>query len=421
MIAVVGLGFVGLATALVFADKGFRVVGYDIDAARMSMLANRVVPFHEPELDRVLSRRLGHTFLLAESIAAAVENAEIVFFCVGTPQGTDGAVDLSHLLGALEALLQVIDKDQFRVLVIKSTVPPGTTAEKVAPVLRARGWQIGKDIGLANNPEFLREGKAWEDVVRPDRIVLGTEDGRSSEILRRLHADFGAPVVMVSWNTGEFIKYLSNALLATMVSFSNDAAMIADAVGGIDVKKAFDVLHLDRRWYGQPANMATYVYPGCGFGGYCLPKDVAALRAQALSKGYDSPILAATLSINERIRDFVVGKALSHATADRPIGVLGLAFKPGSDDVRDTSAKAVIEGLIAAGARVLAYDPLAVANFRALYGGAGSRLHDVSYADSLERLVAAADPLVILTGWPEFKERRDLYSARTVLDFRHIL
>src|SRR5262249_18448839 len=146
-------------------------------------------------------------------------------------------------------------------------------------------------------------GRAWEDVSKPDRIVIGAEDARSRDILTGLHAGFGAPVVSVSWNTGEFIKYLSNTLLATRISFSNDASMIGDAIGGIDVKKAFQVLQQDRRWSGSPANMATYAYPGCGFGGYCLPKDTAALRAQARAKGYESPMLAATLAINDRIRE----------------------------------------------------------------------------------------------------------------------
>jgi len=421
MIAVLGLGFVGLATALVFADKGFRVLGYDIDRERMTMLAGGRVPFHEPGLDTVLLRQLGRNFSLARSVAEAVADAEVVFFCVGTPEGADGAVDPSHLLDALEAVLQAADKRRFRVLVVKSTVPPGITAETIAPVLAARGWRIGEDIGLANNPEFLREGRAWEDVSNPDRIVIGVEDARSRDILGRLHAGFGAPIVTVSWNTGEFIKYLSNTLLATMISFSNDASMIADAIGGIDVKKAFQVVQQDRRWSGNPANMVTYAYPGCGFGGYCLPKDTAAFLAQARAKGYESPMLAATLAINDRIREFVVAKVMSHATANRPVGVLGLAFKPGSDDVRETPAKAVIEGLVDAGARVLAYDPLANENFRLKYGSVDGRLRDVAYAGNLERIAADADPLVILTGWPEFQARRDLFAARTVFDFRYIL
>ena len=420
MIAVLGLGFVGMATSLAFADKGQRVAGFDIDRARMAVLAAGRLPFYEPGLDTALVTHLGKNFSLAGSIAEAVADAEVVFYCVGTPAGPDGAADLSYLLAAIDSVLRAGDKRRFQVLVVKSTVPPGTTADRVAPFVAARGWRLGEDVGLANNPEFLREGKAWEDVIRPDRIIVGVEDRRSREILDRLHADFGAPVHAVSWNTGEFIKYLSNTLLATMISFSNDAAMIADVVGGIDVKSAFRILHQDRRWSGDPANMASYVYPGCGFGGYCLPKDTAALLAQAAAKGYQSPMLAATLAVNASIRDHVVARVLRHVTPGMPVGVLGLAFKPGSDDVRETPAKAIIEGLVAAGSRVLAYDPLALEEFRAKHGGAGP-LSGIGYAENLTQLVAAADPLVILTGWPEFRERRELFAARTVLDFRYLL
>lgn len=421
MIAVLGLGFVGLSTALAFAEKGIPASGFDIDSARMGALAAGTVPFHEPGLDAALVRHLGKNFALANSVADAAATAKAVFICVGTPSGPDGAADLGQIFAAVDGVLAIGNKRTSRVIVIKSTVPPGTSAHKLAPYLAEQGWTVGKDIGLANNPEFLREGKAWEDVTNPDRIVIGAEDEFSKTILNRLHAGFGAPIFNVSWNTGEFIKYLSNTMLATMISFSNDASMIADAIGGIDVKQAFEVLHRDRRWRGNPANMATYVYPGCGFGGYCLPKDTAALRAHAQLMGYDSPMLSATLSINEGIRNFVVKKVLSHVRPNQPVGVLGLSFKAGSDDVRETPAKHVIEGLIEAGVDVVAYDPLAVESFRAQYGKANGPLCAVEYAKDLEQIAARADPIVILTGWPEFRERQHLFAGRTLLDFRYML
>jgi UDPglucose 6-dehydrogenase len=419
MIAVLGLGFVGLATALAFADKGRRVRGYDIDARRMAVLGSGQLPFHEPGLDTALTTHLGGNFILAGSIAEAVTEAETVFVCVGTPSRPDGTADLSHVLSAIESVLEAGAGDRFRVLVIKSTVPPGSTAETIAPFLAAHGRRVGADVGLANNPEFLREGKAWDDVTRPDRIVIGVEDARSRDILTRLHGDFSAPVHVVSWSTGEFIKYLSNTMLAAMISFANDASMIAEAVGGIDVRTAFQVLHQDRRWSGDPANMASYVYPGCGFGGYCLPKDTAALLTQARLKGYPSPMLEATLTVNDRIRRHVVDRVLRHIVPGKPVGILGLAFKPGSDDVRETPAKRVIEGLIESGASIMAYDPLATAAFRAHYGGSDT-LRSIHYADDLEQIAAAADPLVILTAWPEFRERKALLVGRTVLDFRYM-
>ncbi len=367
MIAVLGLGFVGMATALAFAEKGRHVRGYDIDRERTAVLGRGELPFHEPGLDTALTAHLGGNFRLTDSVAEAVAEAEIVFLCVGTPSRPDGTADLSYVLAAIASVLEAAD-ERFRVLVVKSTVPPGATAETIAPFLAERGRRMGEDIGLANNPEFLREGKAWGDVMRPDRIVIGTEDARSCDILTRLHADFPAPMHVVSWTTAEFIKYLSNTMLAAMVSFANDASMVADVIGGIDVKTAFEVLHQDRRWFGSPANMASYVYPGAGFGGYCLPKDTAALWALARSKGYRSPMLEATLAVNDSIKQHVVSRVLHHLVPGKPVGVLGLAFKPGSDDVRETAAKMVVEGLVKGGAEIIAYDPLAMAEFRAHYG-----------------------------------------------------
>jgi UDPglucose 6-dehydrogenase len=421
VISVIGLGFVGLATALSFAEKGSRVTGFDIDVDRMATLRAGQLPFYEPGLDTALARHLGRGFVLADSTAAALHSAEIVFVCVGTRANCEGAADVSHVLGAIESALGARASRSFLLLVIKSTVPPGTTAGRIAPFISKLGWQVGSEVGLANNPEFLREGNAWEDVVHPDRIVIGVEDDRSRSALEELYASFDVPVHAVSWTTGEFVKYLSNSLLATMISFANDAAMLADAVGDIDVKTAFRILHEDRRWSGDPANMASYVYPGCGFGGYCLPKDTAALNAQARACGYESPVLAATLAVNRRICDHVVNHVLRQTKPGKPVGILGLAFKPGSDDVRETPARAIVLGLVEAGLRVLAYDPLAASNFRRYHGNAIEGAANLDYAEDLAQVAAAADPLVILTGWPEFREQRHLFAGRTVLDFRYML
>ncbi len=421
MIAVIGLGFVGLATALSFAENRLQVVGFDVDAHRMEALRAGQLPFHEPGLDAALKRHILDCFTLADGAAAAAANAETIFICVGTPADLTGAADLSHVLAALKAVLHGSDRKKFRTVVIKSTVPPGTTAGRIAPFLRELGWQLGDDIGLANNPEFLREGHAWADVLRPDRIVIGVEDKRSREKLEVLYRDFGAPIHAVSWNTAEFIKYLSNSLLATMISFANDASMIASAIGGVNIKEAFRILHQDRRWFGEPANMATYVFPGCGFGGYCLPKDTAALAAQARKSGYESPMLAATLAVNEQIGKHVLDHILQNSTLGKPIGILGLAFKPGSDDVRETPARSIVGGLVDAGFTVLAYDPLAGDKFRQTYGAPSSMQMNLRYANDLTEVSTLADPLVILTAWPEFRERRELFAGHTVLDFRYML
>lgn len=413
MIAIFGLGFVGLATALGFAEKGFRVVGYDNDAERMALLRSGKLPFHEPGLDDALIRHLNRNFTLVDSAQAAMSDADVVFFCVGTPQGDDGAADLSILLSAVESSLAGRDKGRYRVLVTKSTVPPGTTLEKVAPLVQSLGWRLGEDVGVANNPEFLREGSAWDDVFSNDRIVIGAEDPRTVQVLEKLYTDFGAPVQVVSWSTGEFVKYISNTLFATMISYANDATRIADVIGGIDVKRAFAVLHQDRRWFGDPCNVAThYVYPGCGFGGYCLPKDVAALLAQGRAKGYDSPILAATQKVNLEIKDWVVDRIAARAVPGKSVGILGLSFKVGSDDVRQSPSKVIIAKLLERGFSIVAYDPIATEEFRK----ANPDLN-ITYLDSMDEVMSTATPAVILTAWGEFKA---VSEHPNVLDFRYM-
>jgi UDPglucose 6-dehydrogenase len=422
-VAVIGLGFVGLATGLAFAEKGYKVVGHDVDVHRMDILRNGKLPFHEPGLDAALIRHSGRGFLLTDDISEAMHDCDVAFFCVGTPSSDDGAADLTILKSAVESSIRGLPKNRFRVLVVKSTVPPATTSEFVAPLLVSNGWRIGDDIGLANNPEFLREGSAWEDVFASDRIVVGANDERTADILRKLYLPFGAHVDVVSWNTGEFIKYMANTLFATLISFANDASRVAQAIGAIDIKSAFNVFHRDRRWTGNPCNVAThYVYPGCGFGGYCLPKDVAALHAQAMLRGYESPILAATLEVNREIKEHVASKIAARAVKGKPVGILGLSFKPGSDDVRQSPSRDIIIKLLDRGLDVLAFDPLASDAFQKAYpslqtssAGSGS----IAYADSLDEVVAQAGLLAILVAWPEFRTVLEQQTV-PVLDFRYM-
>jgi UDPglucose 6-dehydrogenase len=413
MIAVFGLGFVGLATALSFAEKGFEVLGFDIDRARVATLRQKKLPFYEPGLDVALARHLDNNFKLVDSAQAAMSDADFVFFCVGTPAGDDGAADLSILEGAISAALDGLPRDRFRVLVVKSTVPPGTTDECVVPLVKKLGWRVGEEIGIANNPEFLREGHAWEDVFNCDRIVIGVADEMTGAALRKLHAPFGVPIHVVSLNTGEFIKYISNTLFATLISYANDAARLADAIGGIDIVRAFEVLRNDHRWSGNPCYIVShYVHPGCGYGGYCLPKDVAALLAKGRARGYDSPILGATQLVNNERMDYVASQIAARARKDRPIGILGLSFKEGSDDVRQSTSKEIIARLTEQGFHFVAYDPLANEEFRKTYPQL-----PINYVGSSDEVLDAADPAVILTPWPEFRELR---RRSKVLDFRYM-
>ena len=415
MIAVVGLGFVGLTTALGFCEKGMRVRGYDVDKDKVNLLLNRNIPFHEPGLAQALERHLNQSFVLTDNIAVAVSDAKVIFYCVGTPSNEDGSSNLTYLQDAIRETLKSVKNNGFSILVIKSTVPPSTCTSKIQPLINDAGLIVGRDVGLAANPEFLREGCAWEDFMHPDRIIVGLNDARSEQTIRDIYEPFGAPIHIVSLNTAEFIKYLSNTFLSTLISFSNEMSMIAHSIGDIDISSAFKILHEDKRWCGSPAAMIHYAYPGCGFGGYCLPKDTRALCAEAKAHGCDSSLLDAVMKVNCRIKTFLVDYLSQRVNPQKKIGVLGLSFKPGSDDVRDSPAKDFIELLIGRNYKeIIAYDPVATNNFSNTYS------FPVEYADSLHDVLAQTDTVVIVTAWPEFKQlsqRKDL----CVFDFRYML
>ena len=415
VVTVFGLGFVGLTTALGFAELGHTVYGVEANRERMDTIASGKLPFLEPGLDTALTRHLNHGFIPCEDLASAISASDAVYYCVGTPYGKDGQADLTYLYKALEQTLDVIRDDKFRVLVIKSTVPPSTTERKVLPFLAKHGAKVGETLGVANNPEFLREGYCWDDFMHADRIVLGVSDERSREVLTRLYENSGVPVFSVSLNTGEFIKYLSNTLLATLISYSNEMSLIADSIGGIDTAEAFRILHMDKRWGG--CNMASYAYPGCGYGGYCLPKDTNALYAVAKTAGYDAQILKNVIKINDAMPDAVAERIIRQAnlSPEKKLGILGLSFKPGSDDVRDAPSAKIISCLREKGIRnIAAYDPVATDEFRKHYD------FPISYMRSLEEILSQADAFALTTAWKEFSDIRTK-TALTVVDCRFML
>ena len=415
-LAVIGLGFVGLTTALGFARKGFTVRGFDASARiAKSLRAGRLL-FHEPHLPEQLHALTRKRFFICGSLAEAVADADVIFYCVGTPQSRSGAADVSFLQRAVSDTLKALPPKRKPTLVIKSTVPPGTTARSIVPLFARAGRKIGRDIGLANNPEFLREGLAWEDFTRPDRVVIGAGDDLSFNAVAKLYRPFRTRICRVTPGTAEFIKSVSNALLATLVSFANETSMVADAIGGIDVKAAFQALHLDRRWSGAPAKMTSYFFPGCGYGGYCLPKDITALLHTAHVAGVRADVLRGVISANDAIARHFVGKIV-HATAPGTrIGILGLSFKPGSDDVRDTTAARIIELLLKQGRKKLvAYDPMANESYRRVYH------HPIKYADSLTKAVKQAGAVVVLTAWPEFRAAKKQFAGKPVFDGRYCL
>lgn len=417
VITVFGLGFVGLTTSLGFAEYGHKVYGVEINRSRLSGIQAGRLPFLEPGLDEALTRHLGDRFIPIglEQLRRAVAESDCIYYCVGTPYGKDGQADLTYLLTAIDQTLEVRDANRYQVLVVKSTIPPSTTSLKIIPHLQEKGLKVGTDIGVANNPEFLREGHCWDDFMNADRIVLGVSDDRSSEVLRQVYASVKEPVCCVSLNTGEFIKYLSNTLLATLISYSNEMSMVADTIGGIDTAEAFRILHMDKRWGG--ATMASYVYPGCGYGGYCLPKDTNALYAVSRTAGFDAQILRHVIDTNDHMPSFIAQKIIRAIGEDRQqrIGILGLSFKPGSDDVRDTPSAKIIQALLDAGYHnICGYDPVAIGEFSRHYA------LPIDYVADYSDIISQSQALVITTAWPEFSDIRRR-TDKPVVDCRYML
>ena len=418
VVTIFGLGFVGLTTALGFCEYGHTVYGVEVNDKRLATIKGGKLPFLEPGLDDALVRHLGKKFhpISAAELNKAISESDAVYYCVGTPYGKDGQADLKYLYGAIDMTLEQIKDNKFRVLVTKSTIPPSTTERKVIPYLESKGKKVGVDLGAANNPEFLREGHCWDDFMNADRIVLGVSDEKSEKVLREIYASVKEPVFCVSLNTGEFIKYLSNTLLATLISYSNEMSVAADAIGNIDVAQAFRILHMDKRWGG--AAMASYAYPGCGYGGYCLPKDTNAFYAVTRTAGFDGQILKNVINVNDNMPKFIakrIDKAVG-GNKNLTLGILGLSFKPGSDDVRDTPSAKIIRELVALGyTKVVGYDPVANEEFKSLYTDLS-----LDYSKSYDEILLKADAFVIATAWPEFKDVKDR-TTKKVVDCRYML
>ena len=416
MITVLGLGFVGLTTALGFAEKGFKVYGYDVNKEKISLISNKTLPFHEEGLAEILEKNLNKNFVITNDLKLAIENSKIIFLCVGTPSDEEGKADLKYIKLAIDDILNNLSGENKKIIVVKSTIPPSTTKKDIRNYIETKGYVVGKDIYLANNPEFLREGHAWQDFIQPDRIVIGSEDEYSKTEMEKIYKSFNAPIHFVSLNTGEFIKYLSNTLLSTLISYSNEMSMIASVVGDIDIQKSFKILSEDKRWTGSPAAMSTYAYPGCGFGGYCLPKDTLAMAFKAKEYGMEAKILNNVLDVNSNIKSFWVDKISKEIDAKSGIGFLGLSFKPCSDDIRQTPAKEIIELFIEKGFNnICAYDPLANELFDKTYS------LPIVYKNTIAEVCNDSDVIIILTGWQEFVEKQDLLKNKKVYDLRYIL
>ena len=412
-VAVFGLGFVGLTTAVGFAKKGFDVVGYEIDKNKSFLLNNGEIPFYEEGLPEALNSVLGKKLKITDDVMEALKEVKIIFYCIGTPMSEDGSADLGFLLSALKTTAEnLILCQEEPILVIKSTVPPSSCQDIFIPHLKSLGIMVGQKCHLVNNPEFLREGFAYDDFMNPDRVVIGTQNAKIFKELEELYKPFNSPVFFTSLNTGEFIKYLSNTTLSLNISYANEMSMIAQNIGDIDIVGAFKILHSDKRFSGDPAGITSYLYPGMGFGGYCLPKDTLALYKKSKDKGYEAKILNDILKVNEEILDFYAYKIQKEISKDQKIAILGLSFKPGSDDVRDTKSAVLISKLLNLGFKnIYVYDPIANNVFAKTYN------YKLNFKDNLEDIVAECEALIIATAWSQFAslvDRQDkiIYNLR---------
>ena len=390
-IAVVGTGYVGLVVGACLAENGNNVICVDNDTSKIATLRAGRMPIYEPGLEEMVRRN--HTeerLSFTTDLPAAVKASEIVFIAVGTPQGDDGAADLQHVLGVALEVGRAINK--YTVVVDKSTVPVGT-ARKVHAVIAE---QTTQPFSVVSNPEFLKQGAAIEDFMKPDRVVIGAEDRDSAEIMRELYGPFtrtGAPILMMDTASAELSKYAANSILATRISFMNEIANVCERVGA-DVDQVRKAIGADRR-IGT-----SFLFPGVGYGGSCFPKDVKALVKSSADKGYDFKILSAVETVNDAQKARLVDKMQAHfkEMKGRTIAVWGLAFKPRTDDMRDAPAIAIIDRLLELGVTVRAYDPEAAATARIMFG-ARLAVCEKSY-DAL----AEADGLAIVTEWNEFRE-----------------
>jgi len=410
-ISIVGSGYVGLVTGMGFAKLGNEVIFVDIDERKIGMINNAQPPIYEKGLKELMKKFQGK-YYATRDYREAILNSDVTFIAVGTPSREDGSIDPTYVEQAAREIGKALrEKKDYHVVVVKSTVLPGTTENVVKPILeKESGKKAFKDFGLAINPEFLREGVALDDFLNPDRIIIGVQDERTKKVLEEVYAPIDAPKLFTDIKTAEMIKYASNAFLATKISFANEIGNICKKLG-IDSWKVFEGVGLDHRI--SPHFFRT----GIGWGGSCFPKDVRALIRKAEEIGEDLIILKAVVGVNERQPLKLIELLKKHVPELRgkTVGVLGLAFKPNTDDVRETRAYIIIKKLLEEGARVIAYDPKAMGNFERFYPDVGEK---IEYASSGEDVLKATDVILIVTEWPEFEELD--YSGKIVIDGRRV-
>ena len=411
-IAVVGMGYVGLVVGACFAENGNDVICVDNDVSKIRGLKLGRVPIYEPGLEELVSRNQSKKRLtFTSSLARAVRTSQIIFIAVGTPQDEDGAVDLEQVLDVARSLARAMNG--YKVVVTKSTVTAGTSAQ-LREIIRR---ETTHPFSVVTNPEFLKQGAAIDDFMRPDRVVIGAEDAKAAEMMRVLYAPFtrtGAPIMVMGCASAELSKYAANAMLATRVSFMNEMANVCELFNA-DVDDVRRAIASDRR-IGS-----SFLFPGIGYGGSCFPKDVTALIKSSHDNGYYCQILKAVDGVNQRQKKRLVEKMQQHfgSLKGKTIALWGLAFKPQTDDMREAPAIQIVEGILEQGGKVQAYDPQAERTARSIFG------YRVSYAEHGYEALKGADALAVVTEWSEFREpdfakMRSLMRAPVIFDGRNI-
>jgi len=411
-ISVIGGGYVGLVSAVCFAQLGHTVGLIEIDIDRASSISRGSPQIYEKGLEALLSKHLEKS-LHVSTAYDAIPDTEIFFICVGTPEGDNGHPDLSMIQSACQSLgRSLIDMDSYHVVVVKSTVPPGTTEGLVVPTVLEHSQRAGDEIGFCMNPEFLREGRAVEDFMHPDRIVIGSNDSRAGDWAESAYRGIEAPIVRTGIKSAEMIKYASNAFLATKISFANEIGNLCKRLG-IDVYEVMEGVGMDHRISPH------FLDAGAGFGGSCFPKDLSALIHLAEGMNEEPLILRSVQNVNERqpARMLELLQKKIVRLEGKRIAVLGLAFKNDTDDVRQSRSIPVILELEEMGARIAAYDPQANDNMKKL-------IPDIEYCSRVTDALEDADACIVMTEWPEFgllDEEFDLMKNRVIIEGRRIL
>ena len=417
-IAVVGTGYVGLVTGTCFAEVGIEVTCIDIDQKKIDNLHQGILPIYEPGLEEMVARNVEKGRLhFSTNLAEAIKDCDVAFIAVGTPPGEDGSADLKYVLAVARGIGEHMRS--YCVIVTKSTVPVGTAAKvraEIAQALAKRGETIEFDV--ASNPEFLKEGAAIDDFLKPDRIVVGVASERAEDVMTKLYKPFllnGHPIIFMDIPSAEMTKYAANSMLATKISFMNDVANLCEIMGA-------DV-NMVRRGIGSDARIGTkFIYPGIGYGGSCFPKDVKALIKTAQENGYDMQVLRAVESVNEDQKLVLFNKVSQHFGGELrglKMAVWGLSFKPKTDDMREAPSLVIIEKLLAAGCTVTAYDPVAMPEARHSLGDS------ITYAKDEFAALIDADALLVVTEWPDFRAPNfdvvgRLMKQKAIFDGRNI-